>query len=74
MKDEKPKVLCPGCGDISMFIQMAVAYRKLFKTLQADLTERMTSGPRTDLSVYFRQRLDIYIDICNRIVKEFSRL
>lgn len=71
-EDERDRV-CPGC-DISMFIKMAVSYRELFKTLQASLVERMTRGPRTDLSVHYRRRLDVYIDICDRIEREFSRL
>lgn len=71
---DEPERPCPGCGGFSMFIQMAVAYRELFKTLQADNAEAIKNSNRPDLNVHFRQRLNIYIDICNRIEKEFSRL
>lgn len=72
-KEDEPERVCP-VFDISLFIKMAVGYREFFKTLQAGLTERIRRGPRTDLSVHYRERLDIYIDICDRIEREFSKL
>lgn len=63
-------VLCRGC-DIAAFIQMAVNYGEFFKKLRADFIKKGRHQSRTD---HLRQRLDIYIDICDRIEREFSRL
>lgn len=69
-KEDKPEILCPGC-DISRFIETAVLYREFFLKLRADFIKLPRHRSPTD---YLRKRLDVYIDVCDRIIEEFPKL